>query len=104
MYSLSDVSNGLGQFLASKQQAGQSIVSVVTSGDIDAVVIHLFALNFLWKCDGDVYVVLQKPGHLLDIYNVTAILQLLQNTYEDPLPKYQIPPPRGILEFWQDSR
>jgi hypothetical protein len=29
-------------------QSHESCVSIVTSGDIDAVVIHLFAMSYLW--------------------------------------------------------
>jgi len=45
--------------------AGESCVSIVTSGDIDAVVIHMFALAYKWKRTTntgflhDVYVALQ---------------------------------------------
>jgi hypothetical protein len=62
----------------------ESVVSVVTSGDIDAVVIHLYVLTWS-NCQNPVYVVLQKPGQLMDIYNMTAILKLLCEMYNDPL-------------------
>ena len=64
----------------------KSIVSVVSSGDIDAVVIHLYMLTYTWtECPNPVYVLLQKPGQLIDVYNITAILSLLKNRYNDPL-------------------
>lgn len=48
----------------------ESCASIVTSGDINSVVLHLFALAHLWprlhlhslKFRNDVYVILQKPG------------------------------------------
>ena len=47
---------------------GQAAVSIVSSGDIDAVYIHLHAISRLWNRDrtgeflNPVFVVLQKPG------------------------------------------
>ena len=75
------------QFLSSLSP-NQAIVSVVTSGDIDAVPIHMFALSRLWvKTDisdrPQVYVILQKPNKRKDIYNITNILNLLQVQYND---------------------
>ena len=57
---------------------GQAAVSMVSSGDIDAVYIHLYVISRLWNRDNTgqflnpVYVVLQKPGGKLDIYNITG--------------------------------
>ena len=53
---------------------GEGIASIVTSGDIDSVVIHLFSIAHTWprKENGQflhpVYVVLQKPMGFFDIY------------------------------------
>lgn len=61
-------------------QSHESCVSIVISGDIDAVVIHLFAMSYLWPRteDGsfknDVYVLLRKPNHRYDINNITKII------------------------------
>jgi hypothetical protein len=49
------------------------------------VVIHLFAMSYLWPRteDGsfknDVYVLLRKPNHRYDIYNITKIISQLEN-------------------------
>ncbi|CAC5425792.1 unnamed protein product [Mytilus coruscus] len=74
---------------ADKLEQGDGCASIVTSGDIDAVVIHLFTLSFLWprSQDGtfknDVYVVLQKAGSLMDIYNVTKIIEILEKAWKE---------------------
>ena len=57
---------------------GDGVLSVVSSGDIDAVPIHLFAVTAFWprKPDGTfhnpVYVLLQKPKP--DLYNITQMV------------------------------
>ena len=67
--------------------AEESIVSVVTSGDIDAVAIHLFSVSLLLprnekgEFNNKVYVMLQKQYGLFDIYNITDIVLLLEKTY-----------------------
>ncbi|CAC5423937.1 unnamed protein product [Mytilus coruscus] len=64
-------------------------MSIVTSGDIDAVVIHLFALSRLWLRKDDrtfkipVYVFLQKPGKIFDLYCITPILEVLEKQLQD---------------------
>ena len=64
---------------------GQAAVSIVTSGDIDAVVIHMFVLSSCWPRDSNgnfmnaVYVVLQKPHRMIDVYNITSIIRLLEH-------------------------
>ncbi|CAC5387720.1 unnamed protein product [Mytilus coruscus] len=74
---------------ADKLEQGDGCASIVTSGDIDAVVIHLFTLSFLWprSQDGtfknDVYVVLQKAGSLMDIYNITKIIEILEKAWKE---------------------
>ena len=68
---------------------GEAAVSILTSGDIDALYIHLFALSRHWPRDkygtfpSPVYVVLQKPGSKYDIYNLTLILELFEKIYDD---------------------
>ena len=68
---------------------GQVVVSVVSSGDIDAIYIHLFAVSRLWRRDekhqfiNPVYVILQKPAGKLDIYNITGMLALFERYYCD---------------------
>ncbi len=63
---------------------GDSVVSVVTSGDIDAIPIHLFALAQKWprKEDGTfqfpVFVLLQKARGMFDIFNVTNMIEILE--------------------------
>jgi hypothetical protein len=66
---------------------GEVMLSIVTSADIDSVVLHLFALtdHFPRKGDGtfknDVYVLLQKTGHF-DVYNITGILMVLEKAFD----------------------
>ena len=68
---------------------GESAVSVVSSGDIDAVYIHMYSVAKLWPRKRDntflipVYVVLQKPHKKYDIYNITSIVQKLEQEYSD---------------------
>ncbi|CAC5425801.1 unnamed protein product [Mytilus coruscus] len=75
--------------VADKLEQGDGCASIVTSGDIDALVIHLFTLSFLWprSQDGtfknDVYVVLQKAGSLMDIYNITKIIEILEKAWKE---------------------
>ncbi|XP_046359594.2 uncharacterized protein LOC124137364 [Haliotis rufescens] len=69
--------------ISSSLEATDEVVSVVTSGDIDAIPIHLFALTALWPRKDDnsfrnkVHVLLQKPGGV-DVYNITGIIELLE--------------------------
>ena len=68
---------------------GQVALSVVSSGDIDAIYIHLFAVSRMWKRDekhqfiNPVYVILQKPAGKFDIYNITGMLALFERHYCD---------------------
>ena len=72
-------------------KSGHAIASIVTSGDIDAIPIHLFALSRKWPKNQDgkyihqVYVVLQKLARRIDIYNITGILEHLERAYTDDL-------------------
>lgn len=64
-----------------------AIVSVVTSGDTDAVPIHLFAVSlFLQRnengsFDKKVFVILQKAYGLSDIYCITDIVMMIEKTF-----------------------
>ena len=68
---------------------GQVVVSVVTSGDIDAVPIHLFALSYQWPRDingkfkNRVYVILQKANAKNDVYDITSIIELLERVFDE---------------------
>lgn len=68
---------------------GDAIASLVTSGDIDAVPIHMYAISRKWPRNDDnhfkfnVYVILEKPKEKLDIYNITAIVNSLEKCYDD---------------------
>ena len=68
---------------------GDSVASIITSGDIDSVVIHLFCLTLKWPRDSkgcyinNVFIILQKPGNTMDVHNITAILEHLQHKYDD---------------------
>ena len=72
-----------------QMKPGESAVSIVTSGDIDAIPIHLFALSFQLprneqnKFINNVFVVLQKTHGKSDIYNITSIIEVLENMYKD---------------------
>ena len=69
-------------------QPGDVVLSVVSSGDIDALIIHLFALSHLWPRDSDgiftipVYLYLQIFGI---VYNVTHIIQKIEAHYQEPM-------------------
>ena len=69
-------------------ESSESIVSAVTSGDIDSVIIHLFALSHLFprnsegKFKAHVYVYLQTPG---TTYNVTKMIEILENNFNEPM-------------------
>lgn len=62
----------------------ESCVSIVSSGDIDAVVLHLFAVSYKWPRQEDdtfannVFVLLRKPNQQYDIYNITRIVETLE--------------------------
>ena len=66
------------------------IFSVVSSGDIDSVLIHMFAVSKKWKRGEErkflrqVYVSLQKPGKTSETYCITQILEYLENAFSDP--------------------
>jgi hypothetical protein len=68
-------------------QPGKAIASVVSSGDIDAVPVHLFAVSLHWPRNEDgtfkypVYVFLQKKSKHFDFYNITGIIQVLERKY-----------------------
>ena len=70
---------------------GECAISLVTSGDIDAVPIHLVAVSRHWprKDDGSfiwpLYIVLQKSNGRMDIFQITLIIQLLEAKWKDNL-------------------
>ncbi|CAC5412714.1 unnamed protein product [Mytilus coruscus] len=62
--------------------------SIVTSGDIDAIPIHMFALSDNWpiaqgKYSHPVFVVLQKPNKKIDVYNIMSLIEFFHNHFED---------------------
>lgn len=63
-------------------------VSFVTSGDIDAVVLHLFLVGHRWPRNSDgsfvhpLFVVLLKRGGTCDVYNITSIVRELESAYQ----------------------
>ena len=77
--------------LASKADldCGKAVASFVSSGDIDAVVIHLFAISLHWPRDDKdkflhpVYVILQKNAKTLDFYDITGIIEALEESFEE---------------------
>ena len=62
---------------------------VLTSGDIDGVVNHIFSVSLLWprRDDGSfkhpVFVILQKQK-FMDVYNITGIIELLEGHFKEP--------------------
>ena len=74
---------------AASLSPGDVCASIVSSGDIDAVLLHLFAISHLWPRNeggffkNPVHVILKKPNHLYDIYNITTILELLEHKTSD---------------------
>ena len=76
---------------ADKLKPGEAAVSIVTSGDIDSVYIHLFALSLHWPRDAQdkfcnpVYIILQKPESKNDVYNATLMLELFEAAFSDKM-------------------
>ena len=68
---------------------GDAVASIVTSGDIDSVYIHMFVVSRLWprysngSFKNPIFVILQKPRSRIDIYNVTKMLEVLERSYAD---------------------
>ena len=73
-------------YYAASLVPGEVMLSIVTSADIDSVVLHLFALsdhfprNENGTFKNDVYVMLQKTGHF-DLYNITGMLMVLEKAF-----------------------
>ena len=69
---------------AENLKPGQAAVSIVTSGDIDSVYIHLLALSLYWPMDAEgkfcnpVYILLPKPESKKDVFNATLMLELFE--------------------------
>jgi hypothetical protein len=67
---------------------GDSAASIVTSGDIDSVVIHLYFVSQRWPRNNNkkfihpVFVILQKPSGA-DVYNITAIIETIESKYPE---------------------
>ena len=67
----------------------EATVSVISSGDIDAVVIHIFALSLFWPRDQNgrflhkAYVQLCKRAYF-DLYDITTIIELLEEAFQEP--------------------
>ena len=75
--------------LQGELEDGNSAVCLVTSGDIDAVYIHLYVVSRYWerKDDGkfknQLYVILQKKGPKYDVYNITNMIELFESFFKD---------------------
>ena len=75
--------------LQGEQADGTSAVCFVTSGDIDAVYIHLYVVSKFWKRTEEgkfknpLHVILQKKGPKYDVYNITAMVELFENSFRD---------------------
>ncbi|XP_045182551.2 uncharacterized protein LOC123541205 [Mercenaria mercenaria] len=77
------------QYYSESIEEGKSVVCLVTSGDIDAVYLHMYTVcKFVPRFENgqfkyQVYVVLQKPSSKYDIYNITSMLELFESAYSD---------------------
>lgn len=75
--------------MATELGEGEAVLSIVTSGDIDAVPIHMFVLSQYWPRNPDgtfthaCYVLLQKPHKRVDLYNITYILEVMEKATDD---------------------
>ena len=73
--------------MSKSAKKGDVILSLVSSADIDAVVLHLFAMSIHLPRDQDgqflqeVFVVLKKTT-VKDINNITKIIQTLENCFK----------------------
>lgn len=69
-------------------QPGQAVCSIVSSGDIDAIVIHLFMISSKWPRNNErkfiypVYVILKKHEKM-DLYDITGMLEVLEERTGD---------------------
>ena len=70
--------------IMSELKPNQAVASIVSSGDIDSMLIHLYMISHLWprnQCEffkNTVFVILQKPGKVLDVYSITGIIELIE--------------------------
>ncbi|MEW8547851.1 MAG: hypothetical protein AB2693_30460 [Candidatus Thiodiazotropha sp.] len=66
-------------------EENESVISVVTSANIDSIVIHMFCLSLHWPRNVDgcfknkVYVLLQKQKS--ELYDITAIIEILEKQF-----------------------
>ena len=66
----------------------ECVAAVISSGDIDAVVIMLYMVAHLWPRNeegtfsSEVYVILQKPSKLYDTYCITGILNEMETVFQ----------------------
>ena len=69
---------------------GEAVASIVTSGDIDAIYVHMFVLSKVWPrysnrtFKNSAFVILQKKNTLIDIYDVTKMPEVLERSFTDP--------------------
>jgi len=77
------------QEMQDELNVGEAVVSYLTSGDIDAIPIHLFYVASKWprKMDNTfkhpVFCILRKKN-VHDTYNITEIVTTLEKVYGDP--------------------
>ena len=68
---------------------GEAVFSVVMSGDVDAVYNHMFVVSKYWPRNSNesfknqVLVILQKPRSMVDIYNVTKMLEVFEQSFAE---------------------
>ena len=79
-------------WLISFQEAlhdGETVVSIITSGDIDAVYSHIYTVAKYWNRNEEgnfknqVFVILQKQRGKHDIYNITSMIQIMEKSFDD---------------------
>ena len=76
--------------LALDLEDDEAILTVITSGDINAILIHLFTISVFWPKHSNgnyrnpVFVKLLKAGGVFDLYNITGILEAINSVFPEP--------------------
>jgi hypothetical protein len=76
--------------IAEKLATNDSIVSILTSEDIDSLVVHLFVQTLHWQRNTDrifgntVYIpyICRKSDNKPELYNITGIIEQLENHFK----------------------
>ena len=76
-------------YIHEKLASEDKVISYVTSGDIDAVPIHMVAVALHWPRNEDgtfqwpVFVVLHKPQGKMDVFNITKLVECFEQSFQD---------------------